>query len=119
MASKEQARRYRMKHLHKVRRRERLSKRKSRARLKERVLTRYSPKGGLGCCWAECDWVDIRALSLDHLKGGGTRHRKDIGVGEMYGWIVRKGYPRGYQTLCMNHQFVKKAENNEDHRRKG
>jgi hypothetical protein len=32
---------------------------------------------------------------------------------EFYRWLIKNNYPEGYQTLCMNDQFIKKAENKE------
>lgn len=43
-------------------------------------------------------------LALDHIKGGGNKHRKKIKsryrtVGE---YLVAKKFPKGYQVLCFN-----------------
>jgi hypothetical protein len=51
------------------------------------------------CCGATED------LSIDHVRGGGTAHRRtlfrwDSGT-DFYLWLVRQGFPAGYQTLCM------------------
>ena len=72
------------------------------------VLTHYGD-GELVC--VQCGFSDIRALSIDHINEGGNQHRKKIGVGTgvwFYTWLKREGYPLGYQTLCMNCQFIKK-----------
>jgi hypothetical protein len=41
-------------------------------------------------------------LTIDHVGGGGQEHRKEIGGGGpvMYRWLVKNGFPDGYQTLC-------------------
>ncbi len=75
----------------------------------------YSPK--LIC--QKCGFSDRRALSIDHISGGGNKHRKELkhrsGSG-FYRWLKSKGYPIGYQVLCMNCQFIKRHENNEQGR---
>jgi len=82
-------------------------------RVKNLVLTHYG-KGKLKC--VKCGFSDARALSIDHINGGGTQHKADLGIRTgygFYGWLAASGYPEGYQTLCMNCQFVKRYENNE------
>ncbi len=80
-------------------------------KLKIEVLTRYS-KGKLAC--VRCGFDDIRALSIDHINGGGTAQGKITGFGHhLYRWLKRNGYPDGFQTLCMNCQALKKHENKE------
>lgn len=79
---------------------------KERKRL---VLTHYGPNGHLGCCWTECQVVDIDMLSLDHINGGGTEHRKKA-VGGVYRDVVRRDFPTGFQTLCYNHQMKKEIQ---------
>jgi len=86
-------------------------------RIKEAVLARYSC-GEVAVC-VKCGFSDIRALSIDHVNGGGTKHRRELkgGYGRMmYVWLRRNGYPSGYQTLCMNCQFIKRFECNEQGR---
>ena len=73
------------------------------------VLSYYS--SGANVC-AHCGFDDIRALSIDHIDGGGTKHRKEI-KGDMYDWLKRNNYPKGYQVLCMNCQFIKRVERRE------
>ncbi len=76
------------------------------------VLTYYS-RGALRC--VKCEFSDIRALSIDHIDGGGGYHRKsDTSLGtNFYRWLKRNGYPEGYQVLCMNCQFIKRYEKHE------
>uniref|UniRef100_A0A6M3LDR7 Uncharacterized protein n=1 Tax=viral metagenome TaxID=1070528 RepID=A0A6M3LDR7_9ZZZZ len=84
---------------------------KSRA-LKLEVLTHYG-KGE--CVCVKCGFNNIRALSIDHIEGGGNRHRKSKlrPASSFYTWLKAENYPTGYQTLCMNCQFIKRDENNE------
>lgn len=80
--------------------------------LKAEVLTHYGG-GELAC--VECGFNDIRALSVDHINGGGYQHYKDLkrrGI-FMYRWLKNENFPSGYQTLCMNCQFIKREEQKE------
>ena len=83
-----------------------------RKNLKERVLTHYG-WGKLAC--VRCNFSDVRALSIDHINGGGHRHMKTLKSGgkNFYRWLEQHELPEGYQTLCMNCQFIKREENKE------
>jgi len=70
------------------------------------VLTHY---GNGKCACIKCGFWDARALSIDHINGGGSKHIKSLGK-PFYDWLVENNYPDGYQTLCMNCQWIKKAE---------
>jgi hypothetical protein len=42
-------------------------------------------------------------LTIDHVNGGGTKHREELGgIGgiQFYVWLIRNGFPEGFQTLC-------------------
>jgi len=77
-----------------------------RLNIKSSVLTHY---GNGKCACVDCGFGDIRALSIDHIDGSGAKHRKSIGRGGLsfYQWLVDNKFPEGYQTLCMNCQFIK------------
>jgi len=97
----------------KNREKRKLASQKSEALVKEQVLTHYG-NGKLSCL--RCGFTDIRALSIDHINGGGTKHRKVLKVKWyclFFVWLRKNHYPEGYQTLCMNCQVIKKRENNE------
>lgn len=82
-----------------------------RLQQKTLVLTHYGD-GKLQCM--RCGFEDIRALSLDHIAGGGNEHRKTHkSSAGIYAYLKVNNYPQGYQTLCMNCQFIKRFENNE------
>jgi hypothetical protein len=84
--------------------------RQFRKRRKAETLKHYSPS--LTC--QRCGFADIRALSIDHVKGGGHRHVTSIGGTEaFYLWLKKNKYPPGFQVLCMNCQFIKREEQNE------
>jgi len=76
--------------------------REEQRRLKREVLTHYG-----GCRCACCGESEIQFLSIDHIHGGGTQHRKQIGRRSMYAWLKKQGYPDGFQVLCMNCNFAK------------
>ena len=86
------------------------------AERKRKCIEYYS--GGTMHC-AMCDWTDIRALTIDHMDGSGAKHRRDLKHEgrHIYGWLIKHGFPKGFQVLCMNHQFVKRQENGEYGRR--
>ena len=82
--------------------------------LRQEVLTHYG-NGELACVW--CKFGDMRALSIDHLRGDGHYLRvsgKEPKAGAFYKWLKDNSYPEGYQTLCMNCQFIKRAKNSEN-----
>jgi len=70
-----------------------------RLKLKIDVLTHYS--NGTPKC-ACCGETLIGFLSVDHINGGGTEHRKKIGRfgSSFYQWLKQHKYPSGYQVLC-------------------
>lgn len=73
---------------------------------KIKALTHY---GNGKCACVRCGFDDIRALSIDHINDDGNIQRKV--VKNIYVWLRKNDYPEGYQTLCMNCQFIKRAEN--------
>lgn len=82
-------------------------------RRKVKVLTYYG--GGKTAC-VECGESRIDCLSIDHIDGGGLKHRRSLGISSgsrFYGWLVNEGFPPGYQTLCMNCQYLKKHKREE------
>lgn len=75
---------------------------------KRRVLTHY---GNGECACVKCGFNDIRALSIDHIdKDSGPRIRSSS---RFYKWLEDNDYPKGFQTLCMNCQFIKRDEDME------
>lgn len=83
-------------------------------KLKAEVLTHYG-NGNLAC--VDCGFSHIRALTIDHTDGGGGKHRRTLGnrgSGHRFYFDLKKqGYPKGYQTLCINCQWIKQAEQRE------
>ena len=64
-------------------------------RLRESVIGAYG--GECSCCGErERDF-----LTIDHINGGGTQHRKQV-HGKVYAQLRRDGFPPGYRVLCWN-----------------
>lgn len=82
-------------------------------RLKREVINHYS--NGKNRC-AFCSFNDMRALSIDHINGGGARHIRSIH--NLYGWLIRNNYPLGFRVLCMNCQWIKRAKKKETRKSK-
>lgn len=61
----------------------------------------------LGRSCACCGESAPEFLTIDHIGGGGTKHRKSVGGNAaMYLAIIREGIPKDkYRTLCMNCNF--------------
>ena len=70
-------------------------------RCRYRVLNHYS--GGAPIC-ACCGESTLEFLSLDHIEGGGTQHRRDTktGGGSFYRLLIRESFPSGFRVLCYN-----------------
>lgn len=75
------------------------SKEKIRA-LKTEVLMAY---GGLRCSCVGCTITEFEFLSIDHIEGGGAKHRKE--VSHVYRWLKKNNFPPGFRNLCMNCNF--------------
>lgn len=124
-SSRESDKRWRATHLEQERDRSRrwykdhLRYERGRGRLKNQklkieVLSHYS--GGTPRC-VMCEESRLVCLSIDHIKGGGNKHMRDLGIKVgIYRWLKVQNYPGGYQVLCMNCQFIKRAENKECYR---
>ncbi len=92
--------------------RARALKRSYTQKIKLEVLAHYG-NGKLAC--VKCGFTDIRALSIDHVNGNGAQERKGLGKSgtAFYSHLKTQGYSEGYQTLCMNCQWIKRFENKE------
>lgn len=86
----------------------------SRYRLRTKIaaLTHY---GNGKCACVVCGYSNDLALSIDHINSNGAEHRaKNSMIGShFYLWLKNNNYPEGYQTLCMNCQFIKRHTNKE------
>jgi hypothetical protein len=89
-------------------------------RLKVKVVTHYS-NGTMACANPfgehKRPYTTIEALSIDHIYGKGAKQRKELGWRgkgvSFYLWLIKQGYPKGYQVLCMNCQWIKRSRNDE------
>lgn len=77
-----------------------VSTKQSQRRLKLKVMRHYSGSDSPFC--ACCLEHRIEFLSLDHINGGGVAHRRELGVKQIYAWVLRKKFPEGFRVLCHN-----------------
>lgn len=63
----------------------------------------------LGDACVGCGFGDHRVLEIDHIKGGGVEHRKEVDHKTQYR-AIRDGETRGYQLLCANCHGIKSYE---------
>lgn len=66
-----------------------------RAAEQERILDAY----GHAC--ACCGERERLFLTVDHVNNDGAEHRKTFN-GDLYKWLIRQGFPDGFQILCFN-----------------
>jgi hypothetical protein len=60
-----------------------------------------------------CGEAHDEFLILDHIDGGGTQHRKEVGRGSnFYDWIKKNNFPSGYRVLCHNCNFKESLKQN-------
>lgn len=57
-----------------------------------------------GCCNC-CGESNYKLLTLDHIHGGGTQHRKKIRLRQIYKEAIDDYQPDKYQVLCYNCNF--------------
>lgn len=76
----------------------RVYKRKKNQERRLEILTHYA--GGVPIC-ACCGERTVGFLTIDHIAGGGNKHRKKIKA-NLYDWLHRNNYPPGFQVLCYN-----------------
>ena len=73
-------------------------------RLQHECIAAY---GGYQC--ACCGETEPMFLSIDHVNDDGAEHRKLLGGNsagvKLYQWLKAKGYPEGFQVLCLNCNF--------------
>jgi hypothetical protein len=91
-----------------------------RRKIKIEVLSHYSGTNPPQCVnpFGEhlTPYVNLDALSIDHINGCGKLHRKEV-KRDFYVWLKKNNYPEGYQVLCMNCQFIKKIKDQECQRK--
>lgn len=71
---------------------------------KKRALEGYG-----GCICSCCGEKELAFLTIDHINGGGTKHRRMAGFGaDIYRWLWKNNFPPGFRVLCMNCNFATK-----------
>lgn len=71
---------------------------RSRAYWHQRRLTVIKHYGGRCCC---CESTQSEFLDVDHIDGGGTKHRNSVDQ-HFYDWIIASNFPNNLQLLCAN-----------------
>lgn len=75
-------------------------------RAKREVLEKYSGKNPSCAC---CGEKHFEFLTIDHINGGGRKHRAEIRKKyhiDMYPWLKKFNYPKGFRVLCINCNFA-------------
>jgi len=82
-----------------------LCRERTRARnreLREKVFDAY---GRVCAC---CGEDQYEFLQIDHTNNDGAAHRREIGGGAViFHWLVKNGFPKGFQVLCANCNYAK------------
>ena len=73
-----------------------------RKRVEQLKLQAFDKYGGRFCSC--CGEDEILFLTIDHIFGGGTKHRRSLGANgnSLYYWLEKNDYPTGYRVLCRN-----------------
>lgn len=67
-----------------------------RKKVKAEVIIHY---GGKCVC---CGETELSFLCMDHIEGGGNKHRREIGRKDLAPWLKENNYPPRFQVLCAN-----------------
>lgn len=73
----------------------------ARSRENDRAVRRLVIEAYGGKC-ACCSEDRIEFLAIDHINGGGRKHRKSIGGRNFYRWVRDSGFPGDFRVLCHN-----------------
>jgi len=75
-----------------------IRQRNLRVKVKKEVIAYYSNNENKCIC---CGENNIDFLCIDHINGGGNKHRKkEKSYG--YSWFINNNFPSGYRVLCHN-----------------
>lgn len=77
----------------------------NRASREEHRRLRHEIIAGYGGVCVHCGDDRWQVLTIDHINGGGTQHRKEVAKtsGGFYRWLRDQGFPRDeYRLLCYN-----------------
>jgi len=96
-----------------------LEKSRERSREKDRKnkleALKYYSITIVPCC-SRCGIIDTDVLTIDHINGGGNKHRRELGICSSHfnRWLKKNDYPDGYQVLCFNCNVKKHLESLRD-----
>lgn len=68
------------------------------------VFEHYGGKSPKCSC---CGEKEIKFLSMDHINGGGSKHRKEKNFSNIYYQLIKEGFPEGFEILCYNCNLAK------------
>jgi hypothetical protein len=78
-------------------------------KLRLETLTHYS-RGNVQC--VRCNETRVDCLDLDHIKNNGSTDRKlSKSSYNLFRRLRKLGYPKGYQILCRNCNWIKHLKN--------
>ncbi len=81
----------------------RANSRKHNRSYRHLCITAY---GGYAC--ACCGETASEFLQIDHINNDGADHRRQVGKGNAtYKWLIKNGFPPGFQVLCANCNYAK------------
>ena len=87
--------------------RERIQAKNKRFNRKQtEAAIRHYTNGKMSC--ACCSITGLPFLTFDHIHGDGAAHRKRKHYGRIGAWLVRNGFPSGFQVLCFNCNCAKR-----------
>ena len=70
-------------------------------RKSRRIICIEHYSSGKNCC--NCCGENIyEFMSIDHINGGGGKHRKSLNGERLETWLINNNFPEGYQILCHN-----------------
>jgi hypothetical protein len=75
-----------------------LARKHGKVQRRQNRLAAIAAYGGKCAC---CQEATVQFLSIDHVNGGGSAHRKQI-ANNTYLWLRQRHYPEGFQVLCHN-----------------
>jgi len=87
---------YRQKNKEKRSKQDKIRGLKRRIEIKKKVFDYYGNK--CACCGE----MITEFLCIDHINGGGSRHRRSLPSRNLYNWLIKNNFPPGFQTLCFN-----------------
>lgn len=77
----------------------------------------YDAYGGASCRCCGDDHLEF--LTLDHINGGGGKHREQVGTGDkIHRWLRDNNYPPGFRVLCFNCNYAEFRYGRCPHRKK-